>query len=175
MVDRRALGAGVAVAATVGDLTESTSSVTSASRTWGTLLPGHGGVMDRLDSLVLVAPMAWAVLALLVAVILRPCPAPQGARVPDAAPQRGRRDDRYPRNLRDWGHHDHGPSRAHQRAPPAGPADLQRPRRGKPPRHLADLSPAERKEAVEALGHKGFRAKQLSTHYFERLVAVPER
>jgi len=35
---------------------------------------------------------------------------------------------------------------------------------------LADLDPAERKAAVEALGHKGFRAKQLSTHYFERLV-----
>ena len=47
------------------------------------------------------------------------------------------------------------------------------PRRGKPPLHLADLDPAERKTAVEALGHKGFRAKQLSTHYFERLVDSP--
>ena len=47
------------------------------------------------------------------------------------------------------------------------------PRRGKPPQHLADLEPAERKAAVEALGHKGFRAKQLSTHYFERLVESP--
>jgi 23S rRNA (adenine2503-C2)-methyltransferase len=47
------------------------------------------------------------------------------------------------------------------------------PRRGKPPIHLADLDPAERKAAVEALGHKGFRAKQLSTHYFERLVDSP--
>ena len=27
---------------------------------------------------------------------------------------------------------------------------------------------------MEALGHKGFRAKQLSTHYFERLVDDPE-
>ena len=26
---------------------------------------------------------------------------------------------------------------------------------------------------MEALGHKGFRAKQLSTHYFERLVDTP--
>ena len=42
-----------------------------------------------------------------------------------------------------------------------------------PPTHLADLAPAERKAAVEALGHKGFRAKQLSTHYFERLVDDP--
>jgi 23S rRNA (adenine2503-C2)-methyltransferase len=47
------------------------------------------------------------------------------------------------------------------------------PRRGKPPQHLADLDPTGRKAAVEALGHKGFRAKQLSTHYFERLVESP--
>ncbi len=58
--------------------------------------------------------------------------------------------------------------------PVPGRLSFQAPRRGKPPRHLADLSPAERKEAVEALGHKGFRARQLSTHYFERLVESPE-
>ena len=58
--------------------------------------------------------------------------------------------------------------------PEPGQLTFTAPRRGKPPRHLADLSPAERKEAVEALGHKGFRAKQLSTHYFERLVGSPD-
>ncbi|WP_323096967.1 23S rRNA (adenine(2503)-C(2))-methyltransferase RlmN [Intrasporangium sp. YIM S08009] len=58
--------------------------------------------------------------------------------------------------------------------PEPGQLTFRAPRRGKPPRHLADLSPAERKEAVESLGHKGFRAKQLSTHYFERLVDDPE-
>jgi 23S rRNA (adenine2503-C2)-methyltransferase len=58
--------------------------------------------------------------------------------------------------------------------PRPGQLTFTAPRRGKPPRHLADLTPAERKEAVEALGHKGFRAKQLSTHYFERLVESPE-
>ena len=58
--------------------------------------------------------------------------------------------------------------------PRPGQLTFAAPRRGKPPRHLADLTPAERKEAVEALGHKGFRAKQLSTHYFERLVESPE-
>lgn len=58
--------------------------------------------------------------------------------------------------------------------PQPGQLTFSAPRRGKPPRHLADLSPAERKEAVEALGHKGFRAKQLSTHYFERLVESPD-
>ncbi|MDQ3628593.1 MAG: 23S rRNA (adenine(2503)-C(2))-methyltransferase RlmN [Actinomycetota bacterium] len=45
--------------------------------------------------------------------------------------------------------------------------------RRKPPRHLADLTLAERVEAVEALGEPGFRAKQLSTHYFGRLVDDP--
>jgi 23S rRNA (adenine2503-C2)-methyltransferase len=58
--------------------------------------------------------------------------------------------------------------------PQPGQLTFTAPRRGKPPRHLADLTAAERKEAVEALGHKGFRAKQLSTHYFERLVESPE-
>ena len=58
--------------------------------------------------------------------------------------------------------------------PRPGQLTFSAPRRGKPPRHLADLTPAERKEAVEALGHKGFRAKQLSTHYFERLVESPD-
>src|SRR3954451_9574160 len=59
--------------------------------------------------------------------------------------------------------------------PEPGQLTFRAPRRGKPPRHLADLSPAERKEAVESLGHKGFRAKQLSTHYFERLEDDPEQ
>jgi len=45
--------------------------------------------------------------------------------------------------------------------------------RRKPPRHLADLSAAERKELVGSLGLPGFRAKQLSTHYFSRLVDDP--
>jgi 23S rRNA (adenine2503-C2)-methyltransferase len=58
--------------------------------------------------------------------------------------------------------------------PTPGQLTFRAPRRGKPPRHLADLTPAERKEAVESLGHKGFRARQLSTHYFERLVADPD-
>ena len=47
--------------------------------------------------------------------------------------------------------------------------------RKRPPRHLADLSAAERKELVASLGLPGFRAKQLSTHYFVRLVDDPEQ
>jgi 23S rRNA (adenine2503-C2)-methyltransferase len=58
--------------------------------------------------------------------------------------------------------------------PTPGKLTFTAPRGGKPPQHLADLDPAERKAVVEALGHKGFRAKQLSTHYFERLVESPQ-
>ncbi len=58
--------------------------------------------------------------------------------------------------------------------PKPGQLTFTAPRRGKPPRHLADLTPPERREVVESLGHKGFRAKQLSTHYFERLVDSPD-
>src|SRR5256884_2952330 len=48
------------------------------------------------------------------------------------------------------------------------------PRRGQPPRHLADLSAQQRAEAVAALGEKPLRARQLSRHYFARLsVAAP--
>jgi 23S rRNA (adenine2503-C2)-methyltransferase len=47
------------------------------------------------------------------------------------------------------------------------------PRRPKPPRHLADLTAAERRAAVAALGEKPFRADQLSRHYFTRLADDP--
>jgi len=40
------------------------------------------------------------------------------------------------------------------------------PRRALPPTHLADLDAAGRRSAVLALGEKGFRADQLSRHYF---------
>lgn len=39
-----------------------------------------------------------------------------------------------------------------------------------PPRHLADLDLAGRRVAVTELGERAFRAAQLSTHYFGRLV-----
>ena len=46
------------------------------------------------------------------------------------------------------------------------PLVFDAPRRGLPPRHLADLDVAGRRAAVVALGEKPFRAEQLSRHYF---------
>jgi len=49
------------------------------------------------------------------------------------------------------------------------------PRRGLPPRHLADLDEAERVEAVAALGLPAFRAKQLAHQYYSRLIGDPQQ
>jgi 23S rRNA (adenine2503-C2)-methyltransferase len=45
--------------------------------------------------------------------------------------------------------------------------------RAKPPRHLADLSLAERRAYALELGLPAFRARQVSLHYFDRLVDEP--
>ena len=47
--------------------------------------------------------------------------------------------------------------------------------RRKPPRHLADLTADERADLAAELGLPRFRARQLSTHYFSRLVDQPEQ
>jgi 23S rRNA (adenine2503-C2)-methyltransferase len=49
------------------------------------------------------------------------------------------------------------------------------PRRGLPPRHFADLDPAEQAAAVAELGLPAFRAKQLAAQYYGRLVADPQQ
>ena len=63
------LGLSLAVTATVGDLTESTIKRDLGIKDMGSILPGHGGFMDRLDSLLLSAPVAWGILTLLVPVV----------------------------------------------------------------------------------------------------------
>src|SRR3954452_1096906 len=46
---------------------------------------------------------------------------------------------------------------------------MNMPTRTRPPRHLADLTASERREAAVALGVPAYRADQLSRHYFARL------
>ena len=53
------------------------------------------------------------------------------------------------------------------------PLALVSPRRGKPPRHLADLTHDERVAAVAEMGEPPFRARQLSMHYFGHLTDDP--
>lgn len=55
------------------------------------------------------------------------------------------------------------------------PLVFDAPKRGKPPKHLADLAMAERVALLSEKGLPGFRAKQLSAHYFTRLVDDPEQ
>jgi 23S rRNA (adenine2503-C2)-methyltransferase len=49
------------------------------------------------------------------------------------------------------------------------------PRRGMPPRHLADLDEAGRAAAVAELGLPAFRGKQLANQYYGRLIADPHQ
>lgn len=60
------LGICLVAVGTCGDLVESLIKRDVGIKDMSSFLPGHGGVMDRLDSLLLAAPVAWLIMYLLV-------------------------------------------------------------------------------------------------------------
>jgi phosphatidate cytidylyltransferase len=59
LVDGLLIGAVVAVVAPIGDLAVSVVKRALGVKDMGYILPGHGGVLDRVDAMIIAIPALW--------------------------------------------------------------------------------------------------------------------